>query len=116
MNRDKAHIIYVVESITMIMALLEQGVTRETYDKDWVVREAILRRLQTLAESASLLSQAVKDYDPSMMWMRIKAFRNALAHGYLGEIDDELVWDTIHYQLEPLQQILQKYYEEHYDN
>jgi uncharacterized protein with HEPN domain len=115
MNRDKAHILYVLESIERINALLAQGVTRTTYDNDWVVREAILRTLQTLSESASLLSQSVKDYEPSMMWMRIKAFRNALAHGYLGEIDDDIVWDTIHHQLEPLQCILKKYYEDHYD-
>lgn len=41
-------------------------------------RQEILR----LAESASLLSQAVKDRYPEITWTAIAGFRNRLVHGY----------------------------------
>ena len=60
------------------------------------IRDATLYRLQTLSESASLLSQAVKD--------RHAGFRNRLVHGYT-EVRAERVWEVIAQNLGPLDEV-----------
>ncbi len=113
MNRDAAHLAYILESIPLILELAaKEG--RARYDEDWVIRSAILQRLQTMSESVTKLSEEVKQRFPEIPWHKIRTFRNALAHGYLAEIDDNLVWQVIQDELKPLQQILQPYFEETY--
>lgn len=97
MNRDSAHIAYILESISLIQGLLADGCTRQRYDNDWLVREVVL------------LSDEVKNACPAIAWHKIKAFRNALAHGYRAELDDDLVWLTIEQQLTPLKDALEQY-------
>ena len=67
---------------------------RSRLDSDLDVQDAVLRRLQTLAESTQRLSQEVKDRHPEIPWKRIAGFRNVAAHGYLA-IDLDLVWASV---------------------
>ena len=49
-----------------------------------MVQDAVLRRLQTLAESSQRLSEEIKTSIPSIDWRNISGFRNILFHDYLG--------------------------------
>ena len=49
-----------------------------------LVQDAVLRNLQTLAESTQRLSTNIKATEPTIPWRRIAGFRNILAHDYLG--------------------------------
>jgi uncharacterized protein with HEPN domain len=64
-------------------------------------QDAVLRNLQTLAESTQRLSPALTDTHPTIPWHRIAAFRNVLVHNYLG-IDLETIWDIIQRDVPPL--------------
>jgi uncharacterized protein with HEPN domain len=113
MNRDEAHLVYIIESASLIIEALKDS-DRTTYDTDWIFKAAMLRTLQTLSESVTKLSDAVKHDLPTIPWEHIRSFRNALAHGYLGEISDDLVWQVMTHELQPLKETLQHYFEEHY--
>ena len=57
-------------------------------------RDAVLRRMETLADAAGRLSAQVKAMYPDIAWRQITDFRNALAHGYT-DIRLERVWDAV---------------------
>lgn len=49
-----------------------------------VVQDAVLRNLQTMAESTQRLSPAAKDGRPDVDWVALAGLRNVLVHAYLG--------------------------------
>jgi uncharacterized protein with HEPN domain len=65
------------------------------------VQDAVIRNLQTLAESSQRLSSEIKDNEPQIPWRELAGFRNAILHGYLG-IDIGAVWLVIEKDLPAL--------------
>ena len=55
------------------------------------VQDAVVRNLQTLAESSQRLSGEVKRTEPQIPWRELSGFRNVIMHGYLG-VDLGAVW------------------------
>ena len=49
-----------------------------------LVQDAVLRNLQTMAESTQRLSPAVKARRPEVDWVALAGLRNLLVHAYLG--------------------------------
>ncbi len=58
------------------------------------LQDAVLRNLQTMAESTQRLSDDAKSAHPNVDWRAISGFRNVLVHNYLG-IDLEQIWAAI---------------------
>jgi uncharacterized protein with HEPN domain len=58
------------------------------------LQDAVLRNLQTLAESTQRLSPAAKAAAPSVDWTALSGFRNVLVHNYLG-IDLDRIWTIV---------------------
>jgi len=56
-----------------------------------MVQDAIVRNLQTLAESTQRLSDKAKQRKPEVDWRAIAGFRNVVVHDYLG-VDLERIW------------------------
>lgn len=66
------------------------------------------RRMETLSDAASHLSQALKARYPDLNWRKVSDFRNFLAHGYTGAVDLGLVWQAILEDLPELQALVQE--------
>ena len=92
MNRDKNLLFHILESISKIETYINDG--REVFINSALVQDAVLRNLQTLSESASLLSKDVQKNNNEIDWRRIRNFRNVIVHDYMG-IDLEEVWQVI---------------------
>ncbi|MGK7945607.1 MAG: DUF86 domain-containing protein, partial [Microcystaceae cyanobacterium] len=75
---------------------------REVFFRDSMVQDAIIRRLQTLAESTQRLSEELKADISGVDWRNISGFRNILVHDYLGGIDLNTVWDVVENDLDDL--------------
>jgi len=58
------------------------------------LQDAVLRNLQTMAESTQRLSDTVKAAHPAVEWKAISGFRNVIVHNYLG-IDLEQIWKIV---------------------
>ena len=71
-----------------------------------LVQDAVLRRLQTLAESTQRLSTETKEKIPNIDWRSISGFRNILVHDYLGGIDLDIVWEVINKYLPELKIVI----------
>ena len=70
-----------------------------------MVQDAILWRLQTLADAASHLSTALKARHPEIRWRAIYGFRNVAAHGYV-EMDLDRVWEVTEVHLPGLKTVI----------
>jgi uncharacterized protein with HEPN domain len=66
-------------------------VTRERWDTDRVLRDAVLYRMLLLGEIASALPDELRDRYPEVAWRQVRAFRNLAVHRYFG-VDWAVVW------------------------
>ena len=54
---------------------------RSRFDASRLVQDAVIRNLQTLAESSQRLSSEIKATEAHIPWREIAGFRNVIAHG-----------------------------------
>jgi len=92
MKRDRIYLDHILECIGWIERFTVEG--REAFLKDRKTQSAVLRELQTLAESTERLSEEFKSRHPQIPWRNIAGFRNILVHDYLG-IKLDRVWEII---------------------
>lgn len=92
-ERDRVYLTHILECIDRIRDYT--GNNRENFMNNPLVQDAVLRRLQTMAESTQQLSDDLKADAPDVDWRALSGFRNVLVHDYLNGIDLERVWDAI---------------------
>jgi uncharacterized protein with HEPN domain len=95
---DRPYLGHILDSIEAIEAYVAPG--RETFMRERIVRDAVIRNFEIIGEAASRLSSQARD-GAEVPWARIVAFRNRLIHGYWS-VDALLVWDVIVNELSPL--------------
>ena len=74
---------------------------RDRFDASRLVQDAVIRNLQTLAESSQRLSIEIKCTEPQMPWRELSGFRNVIVLGYLG-VDLGAVWLVVEQDLPAL--------------
>ena len=92
MNRDPAYLLHILDCIRRVEDNTAGG--REAFLDSHTLQDAVLRNLQTMAESTQRLSDEAKATQPEIDWRRIGAFRNVLVHDYLG-LDMEQIWAVV---------------------
>ncbi len=96
-ERDRDLLDYILESIDRI---------EEYRGHSWPMAEdAVLRRLETLADASGRLSETLRRRHPEIPWARVAAFRNVLAHGYLT-VRRSRVDEIIEHDLPVLKQVV----------
>ena len=103
MRDDSVYIHHITECIGRIEENTSMG--REEFMKSHTLQDAVLRNLQTMSEATQRLSEATKAKYPDIEWSRIVAFRNVLAHNYLG-IDIEIIWGIIQKDVPELKRVI----------
>jgi len=104
MKSDLIYLNHILECIDWISKFTEQG--KDAFFADRKTQSAVLRELQTLAESSQRLSEQVKLAHPEVPWRHIAGLRNVLTHDYLG-IRLERIWDIVINDLPPLRDSIQ---------
>ena len=94
MKTDPHTDLALLEHIRGRIARIEEYTNRErsTFYDSHLVQDAVIRNLQTIAESSQRLSDGLKETEPEVPWRAIAGFRNVLVHDYF-EIDLEVVLD-----------------------
>jgi uncharacterized protein with HEPN domain len=100
MNNDADYLDHILECLEWIQRFTAGG--REAFFRDRKTQSAVLRELQTLAESTQRLSDSLKNQHPEIPWSNIAGFRNVLVHDYLG-VNLERIWEIVERDLPPLQ-------------
>lgn len=95
MNGDLLHLHHIRECIDLIRSYIADD---ELFAASPKTVDAVLRRLQTLAESTQQLSEAFKDAHSEIDWAAIGRFGNVIVHDYLG-IDPDQIRSIIDHDL-----------------
>jgi uncharacterized protein with HEPN domain len=100
-NKPSAlHLIHILECIERIYKYTERNM--ELFLNDDKTYDAVIRNLQTMAESTQKLPREIKNKHPNIKWNQISGFRNILVHDYLGDINKEQIWNVIEQYLPEL--------------
>lgn len=73
----------------------------KAFFQDTKTQDAVLRKLQILAESSKRLSIPLKEAHPEVDWRELAGFRNIVVHDYFG-INMILVWQIVRDRLPEL--------------
>ena len=98
MRREELYLADLIDNARAVRGYLD-GVTRERWDAEDILRDAVLYRMLLLGEIASALPDELRDRHPEVAWRQIRAFRNLAVHKYFG-VDWAVVWKIA--QEEPL--------------
>lgn len=101
MKDDRLYLIHIGECIDRIEQYTAGG--EADYKNSTLIQDAVIRNLQTLAESSQRISDPLKASHPDVPWRDIVGFRNVLVHQYLG-VDLDYVWRVVADDLPPLKQ------------
>lgn len=93
MKDDRVYLRHILRCISRIEEYVAGG--KAAFDSSPLVQDAVLRSVQTMAESTQRLSQAQKDRHPEIDWPALAGLRNVLVHDYLG-VDLEQIYRAIH--------------------
>lgn len=92
MRDDRLYLLHLSESLERIEEYVVEG--KEAFFADRKTQDAVLRNLQTLAESTQRLSEPLKASRPEIDWRGIAGLRNILVHDYLG-VSLPRVWEVV---------------------
>ncbi len=101
MKEDRLYLIHMQECMERVISYTSDG--REKFMTSTLIQDAVLRNLQTMAESSQRLSNDLKGSYAEVDWRRLSGFRNVLVHDYLG-VDLKTVWRLIEEVLPSLKQ------------
>src|SRR4051812_26414320 len=96
MKDDRLYVHHVLDGVSRIQRYCQQG--EDAFRKSDLIQDAVLRNLQTLAESTQRISDRLKASHPEVEWRVIAGFRNVLVHDYLG-INLNRIWEIVSVQL-----------------
>ena len=103
MRGDRVYLTYIRESIDLVEQYTREG--QEVFSTDLRTQDAVLRRMETLADAAARLSDDLKARHPQIRWRQVSDFRNVLTHGYT-EIRLDQVWQAIVQDLPALKAVV----------
>lgn len=105
-ENDRIYLEHILECIKLIQDYTSTG--KAEFMSSALAQDAVLRRLQTMAESSQRLSPVLKMTAPGIEWRALAGFRNVLVHDYLGGIDLDRVWDSVENYLPELETAVRK--------
>ncbi len=86
-----------IEDILVAMDKIErytEDMTYETFMKNELVVDAIIRNLEIIGEASRNIPEEVKDRYGNIPWGRMIALRNIAAHEYF-RIDLAIIWEIV---------------------
>lgn len=89
---DSLFLEHILQSLDRIEELLAR-ISREEFDRDWVVQDALIRELEIIGEAAGRISSDLARSHPEIPWKEITGLRHKLIHDYFA-VDLEIVWRT----------------------
>ncbi|MHB8576222.1 MAG: HepT-like ribonuclease domain-containing protein [Dehalococcoidia bacterium] len=91
-EREVERLQYIQESIELIDQYCAGR--SDLFMRERIVQDAVLRRLETLADATNQLSEEVKARHPEIRWRTVYGFRNVAAHAYEA-LDLSRVWQIV---------------------
>ncbi|KKR97372.1 MAG: hypothetical protein UU48_C0017G0008 [Candidatus Uhrbacteria bacterium GW2011_GWF2_41_16] len=109
MSKDRQILDYLNDIMDSIADIKEFviGMSYENFTEDKKTIKAVIRSLEVIGEAANKIPLDVRESYPEIQWQEIIDMRNKLIHEYSG-IDNDIVWQTIEDDLNPLEETVRK--------
>lgn len=105
-DHERRYLRYIRDSIERIQRYAPS--TLEDFLQDEEAQDAIVWRLQTLADAArNHLSQELKARHPEIRWRAVYGFRNVAAQAY-ADVDLARVWEIVQEHLQPVRKAVEE--------
>ena len=82
-----------------------KGISQEDFMENERLKRAIVRSLEIIGEAANHLPPEFQARHIEIDWKEMIGMRHKLIHHYFG-VDYDIVWNTIHTNIEPLKEWL----------
>ncbi len=114
MKSDQQKINLYLEDILGFCRKIERYIkdlTRELFEKEEVVVDAVLRNLELLGEASRKLPEDFKTKHSEIPWKKVIGLRNIVIHEY-AEIDFDIIWEIITKNIPETKRSIEKIYNE----
>ena len=94
--KTKNHRLYledILEAVEKIQRYIK-GLAYDTFVKNDMAVDAVIRNLEIIGEAAKNLPEDVKGRYPDIPWKRMIGLRNIAVHEYFG-VDLSIIWEVI---------------------
>jgi len=106
MRRDADSIADMLDAVGLIRRYTE-CVSREQFESEFLVQDAVIRRFEVLGEAANRVSPTTPERFSEIPWSLAAAMRNRMIHDY-DAVDAGIVWDTVQQSLPELADQLER--------
>jgi uncharacterized protein with HEPN domain len=107
LNKDTYCLETIIEAIDRINEYTSGFSTADELNNDYRNFDATMMNFVVIGEMVEKLSEEFKRQHNHIEWIKIKGFRNIVAHDYFG-IDAEEVWQIIKNKIPDLKKDIQK--------
>jgi len=107
MDRRDRVLLEKIWSETSIIADLVDGYTCETFVEDEKTKRATCMTLINIGELVKLVSDELRQGNPSVPWRSIAGLRDVAAHGYMT-LRMEDIWETVSEDVPALKKQIEK--------
>jgi uncharacterized protein with HEPN domain len=104
-EKDIATLEAIIESINKIIRFTKKFKKADEFYDHEISFDAVLMNFVVIGESVGKLSKELRSNTKQIPWVKIRAFKNIIAHNYFG-VDAEEVWQIIQLQLPELKKQL----------
>jgi uncharacterized protein with HEPN domain len=106
LTKDQHCLESIIEAIDRIIEYTSSFDSADDFNNDIRNFDATMMNFVVIGEMIDKLSDEFKNNHPKIEWIKIKGFRNIVAHDYFG-IDAEEVWQIIKNKIPPLRTDIQ---------
>lgn len=108
--KDKNRLEHIISAIDVILNRSE-SITFEELTSDKMLYGGFVYHTMIIGEAAYMLSKDFKEAHPATPWRQIEGMRHHIVHGYY-QVREDMLWNVIRHDLQPLRQQILKYLEE----
>ncbi len=106
MKEDKIFLGHILECIEIIRDYTK-GVVKEDFEKDILLQDAVIRRIEIIGEAAKNISEKFKEKHLEIPWHKMIGIRNTVIHEYFG-VRIGVVWDVCQKSINELKIAIEK--------
>ncbi|MBN1216805.1 MAG: DUF86 domain-containing protein [Candidatus Lokiarchaeota archaeon] len=93
----------------------KKEIDEESFKKNELVIDAVLRNLELIGEASSRLPEEFKNEYSDLPWRKIVGLRNIVIHNY-SNVDINIIWDIITINIPELTKNIREIYNKVFDN
>ncbi|MBR6963181.1 MAG: DUF86 domain-containing protein [Prevotella sp.] len=105
--KDRKRLEHILAAIDRVVRYTN-GKTFDDLIEDDMMYYAVVKNIEMMGEAANMLTAEFQNAHPETPWKMVKGMRNYIVHEYF-QIDNNVVWDVVSNELNPLREQIEKY-------